>query len=262
MNALTTAPTATATTATATTATTADATASLATAAQNMKLQQAQLMNQMSQMINSANLSCAKGTDCYKQQQITNALNDYNAAVLTEKNAPKKVDTALQNYLVMSKGQNGANEALKSRYTQNGEEEKAKLTQKFEDWYKNMSNKLEIIAQHEETSVTLQTSNELTTDGLNALAVQNSDATNELNLLERKMHYTAQQVKTINGIEYYVKLVYWLAYLTWIGCVIYDRTFTMRTGGLFVVFTLFILLQNRIMNAISFLIPTDVHMKW
>jgi hypothetical protein len=48
-------------------------------------------------MINSAELSCAKGTDCYKQQQITNALNDYNAAVLTEKNAPEKVDTALQN---------------------------------------------------------------------------------------------------------------------------------------------------------------------
>jgi hypothetical protein len=240
----------------------ADATSSIAAAAQTMKLQQAQLMNQMNQMISSADLSCAKGTDCYTQLQITNAQNEYNAAVLNEKNAPKKADVALQNYLVLSKGQNGANEALKSRYTQNGEEEKAKLTQQFEDWYKTTSNKIDIISQQAETGATLQTSNKLTTNSLNAIATQNDDATNELNLLERKTHYTAQQVKTINGIEYYVKLVYWLAFLTWIGCVIYDRTMTMKTGGLFVVFTLFILLQNRIMNAIGFLIPTDVHMKW
>ena len=236
--------------------------ASIASAAQNMKLQQTQLMNQMNQMINSANLSCAKGTDCYKNQQITNALNEYNASVLTEKNAPKKTDAALQNYLVISKGQNGANQALMSRYKQNGEDEKAKLTQQFDDWYKNLSNKIDVIAQQAETGTTLQTSNKLATERLNAIAVQNDDTTNELNLLERKTHYAAQQVKAINGIEYYVKLVYWLAFLTWIGCVIYDRTMTMKTGGLFVLFTVFILLQNRIMNALGFLIPTDVQMKW
>jgi len=240
----------------------ADATSSITAAAQTMKLQQAQLMNQMNQMINSADLSCAKGTDCYKQLQITNAQNEYNAAVLNEKNAPKQADIAFQNYLVLSKGQNGANEALKSRYTQNGEEEKAKLTQQFEDWYKTTSNKIDIISQQAETGATLQTSNKLTTNSLNALAAQNDDTTNELNLLERKTHYAAQQVKTINGIEFYVKLVYWLAFLTWIGCVVYDRTMTKKTGALFVLFTVFILLQNRIMNALSFLIPTDVQMKW
>jgi hypothetical protein len=69
-------------------------------------------------------------------------------------------------------------------------------------------------------------------------------------------------VKLINGVEYYVKLVYWLAFLTWLACILYERRFTMKTGGLFVVFTLFILLQNRVMNLISFIMPTDVNVRW
>jgi hypothetical protein len=36
----------------------------------------------------------------------------------------------------------------------------------------------------------------------------------------------------------------------------------MKTGGLFVLFTLVILLQNRIMDSISFMIPADVLVKW
>jgi hypothetical protein len=36
----------------------------------------------------------------------------------------------------------------------------------------------------------------------------------------------------------------------------------MKTGGLFVLFTLFILLQNRIMNLVGFMIPADVNVKW
>ena len=66
----------------------------------------------MTQIINNANLSCAKGTDCYKNQQIADARNAYNAAVITEKTAPKTVDAALKTFLVASKGQNGANQEL------------------------------------------------------------------------------------------------------------------------------------------------------
>jgi hypothetical protein len=36
----------------------------------------------------------------------------------------------------------------------------------------------------------------------------------------------------------------------------------MKTGGLFVLFTLVILLQNHIMDSISFMIPADVLVKW
>jgi hypothetical protein len=36
----------------------------------------------------------------------------------------------------------------------------------------------------------------------------------------------------------------------------------MKTGGLFVLFTLVILLQNPIMDSISFMIPADVLVKW
>ena len=243
--------------ATASAATASAATASAATAAsvaassQNMQFQQMQLMDQMTQMINNANLSCAKGTDCYKKQQITDAQNEYKAAVITEKNAPKTVDTAFKNYLVASKGQNGANQVLMSRYEKNGEAEKAKLTQQFDDWFNDMTNKISTVTQHAQTSATLNTSNEIATNQLNAIAVQNDDAVNELNLLERKTHYAAQDVKMINGIEYYVKLLYWLAFLTWGACILYDRAFTLKTAGLFMLFTTIILMQNWIMTTVS-----------
>lgn len=224
---------------------------SVASSSQTMQFQQMQLMDQMTQMINNANLSCARGTDCYNKQKITDARNEYNAAVIAKKNAPKTVDTALQNYLVASKGQNGANQALMSRYEQNGEAEKAKLTQQFDDWFNDMTKKISTMAQNEQTIATLNTSNHLAIQGLHAIAQQHDDATNELNLLERKTHYAAQDVTMINGIEYYVKLVYWLSFLTWGACIIYERTFTVKTAGLFVLFTTLILMQNWIMNAAS-----------
>lgn len=202
-------------------------------------------------MINSANLSCAKGTDCYKKQQITDAQNEYNAAVIKEKNAPKVVDTTLKTFLVASKGQNGANQALMSRYEKNGDAEKAKLTQQFDDWFNDMTKKIDTTSQHAQTSTTMLTSNKLATTQLKEIAVQNDDTTNELNLLERKTHYTAQNVKMINGIEYYFKLLYWLAFLTWLACIIYERAFTMKTAGLFVLFTVIILMQNLIIDTVS-----------
>ena len=234
-------------TATASTATAA----SVAASSQNVQFQQMQMMDQMTQIINNANLSCAKGTDCYKKQQVTDAQNEYNAAVIMEKNAPKMVDTAFKNYLVASKGQNGANQALMSQYEKNGEAEKAKLIKQFDDWFNDMNNKIATITQHAQTSATLNTSNKIATNQLNEIAVQNDDAVNELNLLERKTHYAAQDVKMIRGIEHYVKLLYWLAFLTWGACIIYDRAFTLKTAGLFVLFTTIILMQNWIMNTVS-----------
>jgi glucan-binding YG repeat protein len=225
--------------------------ASVAASSQNMQIQQQQLLSQMTQMINSANLSCAKGTDCYKKQQITDAQNEYNAAVIKEKNAPKVVDTTLKTFLVASKGQNGANQALMSRYEKNGDAEKAKLTQQFDDWFNDMTKKIDTTSQHAQTSTTMLTSNKLATTQLKEIAVQNDDTTNELNLLERKTHYTAQNVKMINGIEYYFKLLYWLAFLTWLACIIYERAFTMKTAGLFVLFTVIILMQNLIIDTVS-----------
>jgi hypothetical protein len=230
---------------------TAATAASIASSSQNAQLQQMQLLNQMTQIINNANLSCAKGTDCYKNQQITDARNAYNAAVITKNNAPKTVDTALKTYLVASKGQNGANQELMSRYEKNGDTEKAKLTQQFDDWYNDMTKKIDTVSQHAQTSATLFTSNKLANDTLNKIAQRDDDATNELNLLERKTHYTAQNVKMINGIEHYFKLLYWLAFLTWFACIIYERAFTMKTAGLFVLFTTLILMQNWIMNSAS-----------
>ena len=84
---------------------------------------------------------------------------------------------------------------------------------------------------------------------LNNIAQNDDDATNALNLLERKTHFLAQYVELFHRIEYYVKLVYWLAFLTWGACILYDRTFTLKTAVLFVLFTVIVLMQNRILNA-------------
>jgi len=222
--------------------------ASIASSSQAAQQQQMQLMSQMTQMINGANLSCAKGTDCYKNQQITDARNNYNAAVITQKQAPQTVDTALKNYLVASKGQNGANKELMSRYTKNGEDERDKITQQFKEWADDMTGKNATLSQNTETIQTMTASNHLANHRLSTITNETDDAINKLNLMERKMHFTGQVIKAINGIEYYIKLVYWLAFLTWIACVIYDRVFTMKTAVLFVVFTVIALLQDQIMN--------------
>jgi len=236
--------------------------ATVAASSQNVQFQQMQLMDQMTQMINTANMACAKGTDCYNQQQITDAQNRYAAARITQKTAPQTVETARKNFLVASKGSVVANQELMRSYEKNGEAEKAKMTQQFDDWFNDMMNKNDTLTQHAQTTATLQTSNRIAMGNLNNIAQNDDDANNTLNLLERKTHYLGQDVKLINNIEYYVKLVYWLAFLTWIACILYERRFTMKTGGLFVLFTLFILLQNRAMNLISFIMPTDVNVRW
>jgi hypothetical protein len=229
---------------------------SAAASSQAAQLQQMQLMAQMTQTINNANLACAKGTDCYKTQQITDARNNYNAAVMTQKQAPQTVDTALKNYLVASKGQNGANKELMIRYTKNGEDEKKQMTKQFNDWVKDMTGKLDMLSQTTSTIDTLKTSIEIASDRSAQIADEADDEKNQMNLSERKIHFTGQVIKAINGIEYYVKLVYWLAFLTWIACVIYDRALTMKTAVLFVVFTVIALLQDQIMDAASALIST------
>ena len=240
--------------------------ASIAATSQNMQYQQAQIMNQMNQMLNNANVSCGPGTDCYNQQQITDAQNAYNAAVITEQNAPKTVDTTFKNYLVAAKGQTGANQALMSQYTQNGLNEKAKQTQQFDEWFNDMTQKISTSAQYDQTMTTLTENIKLATNAINQVTINDDDATNDLNLLERKIHYTAQQVSAINGAEFYIKLVYWLAFLTWGFCVIYERAFTMNTAGLFVVFTSFILAQEWIMDGIiyclKFIIPNNTYLTW
>jgi hypothetical protein len=223
--------------------------ATVAASSQNVQFQQMQVLNQMTQMINSANMACAKGTDCYNQQQITDAQNRYTAALITEKNAPQTVETARKNFLVASKGPTAANQELMSRYEQNGEAEKAKLTQQFDDWFNDMMNKNDTLTQHAQTTATLQTSNRIAMGNLNNIAQNDDDATNALNLLERKTHFLAQYVELFHRIEYYVKLVYWLAFLTWGACILYDRTFTLKTAVLFVLFTVIVLMQNRILNA-------------
>jgi hypothetical protein len=223
--------------------------ATVAASSQNVQFQQMQVLNQMTQMINSANMACAKGTDCYNQQQITDAQNRYTAALITEKNAPQTVETARKNFLVASKGPTAANQELMSRYEQNGKAEKAKLTQQFDDWFNDMMNKNDTLTQHAQTTATLQTSNRIAMGNLNNIAQNDDDATNALNLLERKTHFLAQYVELFHRIEYYVKLVYWLAFLTWGACILYDRTFTLKTAVLFVLFTVIVLMQNRILNA-------------
>ena len=229
---------------------------------QNMQYQQMQMMNQMTQFINSANAVCAKGTECYQNQQVINAQNEYQAALLTEKKAPEMVETSFKKFFVASKGENGANEALKQRYLKNGEEEQAKFTQEFNQWYNEMSTKLNTNASNVASIKTLSDTNARLEYNLSSINQQDDDATNALNLLERKIHYRSEDISLINNVEYYIKLIYWLAFLTWIACIVYERRFTMKTGGLFVLFTVFILLQNYIMGKLSFIIPADMHVKW
>jgi len=223
--------------------------ATVAASSQNVQFQQMQLMDQMTQMINTANMACAKGTDCYNQQQITDAQNRYTAARITQKTAPQTVETARKNFLVASKGSVVANQELMRSYEKNGEAEKAKMTQQFDDWFNDMMNKNDTLTQHAQTTATLQTSNRIAMGNLNNIAQNDDDANNTLNLLERKTHFLAQYVELFHRIEYYVKLLYWLAFLTWGACIIYDRRFTMKTAGLFVLFTVIVLMQNRIMDA-------------
>jgi hypothetical protein len=142
------------------------------------------------------------------------------------------------------------------RYTKNGEDEKKQMTKQFNDWVKDMTGKLDMLSQTTSTIDTLKTSIEIASDRSAQIADEADDEKNQMNLSERKIHFTGQVIKAINGIEYYVKLVYWLAFLTWIACVIYDRALTMKTAVLFVVFTVIALLQDQIMDAASALIST------
>ena len=147
-------------------------------------------------------------------------------------------------------------------YQKNGEEEKTKLIQQFNDWHSDASANVTTL---EVSTAAIETSGvavKQTDDVLAKIVETDNNATNELGLMVRKIHYTSQDVALINQVEYYVKLMYWLAFLTWGICILYERRFTMKTGGLFVLFTLFILLQNRIMDRISFIIPADVLVKW
>ena len=233
-----------------------------AAAAVNSQNQQMQVMSQLTGFINNANAACAKGTECYNQQQITDTKNAYDAAVINERTAPEKVEVARKNYLVAAKGQHAANESLKSRYQQNGQEEKDNAAQQFDDFYNGMSAAVKSagvdnasIRTSIRTNTELNSVIELTTN-------QDDDASNAFNLLIRKIEYASQDITTINRVEYYIKLVYWLVFLTWCACILYERRFTMKTGGMFVLFTLFILLQNRIMNLVGFMIPADVNVKW
>lgn len=206
-------------------------------------------MNQITETINSANLSCAKGTECYDELQINDALNKYNAAVITNKNAPAALDAALKNYLITSKGAVQANQYLMQRYEKNGEDEKKRLTQEFDNWFNDINNKISTLSQNMQTTHALSVSNRNITNRLNDLLNQTNDSVNHLNLFERKIHFTGQVVQTINKVEYYIKLIYWLAFFTWIACIIYDRELTMKTGGLFVLFTVIVLMQDQIMDS-------------
>jgi hypothetical protein len=96
--------------------------------------------------------------------------------------------------------------------------------------------------------------------------IANTNATNTMNVLERKIYYTNQQVAVVNSVEYYVKLLYWLAFMTWGFCVIYTRAFTLKTAGMFVLFTVIILMQHLIMDGIiyclKFIIPNNTYLTW
>jgi hypothetical protein len=229
---------------------------------QNAQYQQMQLMDQMSGIINNANSACAPGTQCYSQQQVIDTKNAYDTAVINERNAPQIVETARKNYLVASKGESSANETLKLRYQQNGEQEKANATQQFNKFYNDMSAAVKSVAVDDATIRTSSVSNAALQSTLNDISQQDDDASNALNLLVRKIEYASQDISTINKVEYYIKLVYWLVFLTWCICILYERRFTMKNGGLFVLFTILILLQNRIVNMFGFMIPTDVNVKW
>lgn len=229
---------------------------------QNAQYQQMELMNQMTSIINNANSACAPGTQCYNQQQIIDTKNAFDAAVINERNAPQMVETARKNYLVATTGESSANETLKLRYQQNGEQEKANATQQFDTFYNNMSAALKSVAVDDATIQTSSVSNAALQSTLNDIAQQDDDASNALNLLVRKIEYASQDIDTIHKVEHYTKLVYWLVFLTWCMCILYERRFTKKTGGLFVLFTIFILLQNRIMNMMGFIIPADVNVKW
>jgi len=236
---------------------------SVATAnSQNAQYQQMQVLDQVTQMMNAANASCEIGTDCYNQQRIIDTKNAYDAAVITEKKAPEMVEVARKNYLVATKGQTAANEAMQSRYEQNGEQEKASMTQQFNEFYDGMSAGIRSVAVGNESIRTSGVSIYALQKTLSQIDEQNDDASNALNLLVRKIEYASQDITVIHRVEYYIKLVYWLVFMTWVFCIIYERRFTMKTGGLFVFFTLFILLQNRIMDSMSFVIPADVKVTW
>jgi hypothetical protein len=224
--------------------------------------QQMQVLGQLTGFINNANAACAAGTECYNQQQITDTKNAYDAAVINERIAPENVEVARKNYLVATKGQTAANESLKSRYEQNGEQEKDNAAQQFDDFYNGMSAAVKSATVNNasiRTSIITNTDLNLVMD---LTTNQDDDASNAFNLLIRKIEYASQDIATIHRVEYYIKLVYWLVFLTWCACILYERRFTMKTGGLFVLFTLFILLQNRIMNLVGFMIPADVNVKW
>ena len=136
------------------------------------------------------------------------------------------------------------------------------ITQTFNVWTGSASGKVDDLAIVKTFVKTYTDTNYQAQQTLAKIIDDDNNATNELGLMVRKIHFTSQDVALINQVEHYIKLLYWLAFLTWGICILYERRFTMKTGGLFVLFTMFILLQNRIMDSISFMIPADVLVKW
>ena len=133
-------------------------------------------------------------------------------------------------------------------------------------WSADMTEKINTNSGYEQTIQTLGTNINTTKTTLNQKIAAINNATDVLNLLERKIHYTNQQVEVINSVEHYVKLVCWLAFMTWGLCVVYTRAFTLKTAGLFVLFTTIILMQTWIMDGIiyflKFFIPTNTYLTW
>ena len=169
--------------------------------------QQMQVLGQLTGFINNANAACAAGTECYNQQRITDTKNAYDAAVINERTAPENVEVARKNYLVATKGQTAANESLKSRYQQNGEQEKDNAAQQFDDFYNGMSAAVKSAGvDNASIRTSIRTNTELNSV-LNQITDQDDDASNAFNLLIRKIDYASQDITTIHRVEYYIKLV-------------------------------------------------------
>lgn len=96
--------------------------------------QQLKMMNDVANIINSANNACPVGSACEHNTKITQAKNERDAALLLQKNAPDKVTQTQNNYIIATMGEVAGNQQIKKNFITDANNQLTVLKKQFMDW--------------------------------------------------------------------------------------------------------------------------------
>lgn len=96
--------------------------------------QQLKMMNDVANIINSANNACPVGSACEHNTKITQAKNERDAALLLQKNTPDKVTQTQNNYIIATMGEVAGNQQIKKNFITDANNQLTVLKKQFMDW--------------------------------------------------------------------------------------------------------------------------------